>query len=163
MPNPFALFDLPAQFAIDLDDLQRRYLRRSAETHPDRFVDPLEQADAADRAAALNDALGRLTDPERRARLLLEMAGHRASTDEKTLPPELLMEVMEVRESLEEAIAQNDEAELQRLRRWVAEQRTQYLDELTKLFGADAVDAAAVQRQLNGLRYVQRMREQMPD
>ena len=163
MPDPFALFDLPRGFAVDLSELQRRYLQRSAETHPDRFTDPLEQADAADRAAELNDALKRLTDPERRARLLLELAGQEISSDEQTLPPAMLMEVMEVREALDQAVEQNDTAELERLHRWVQQQRDEYLQQLASLFEAPSLDAAAVQRQLNGLRYIERMREQMPE
>jgi len=75
MPDAFDLLSQPAVFDLDPAALEAAYLRAAAATHPDRFDDPLEQADAADRAAAVTTAHAQLKDPEKRARVLLGRLG----------------------------------------------------------------------------------------
>ena len=163
MPDAFDLLDVPARFDLDPEALRQRMLERTAASHPDRFDDPVEQADAAERTAALNGAYRELADPERRARLLLKRAGQEAgSDDDESLPPAMLMEVMEVREELEAATEAGDAAKLAELRRWAEGQRAEHFIALEAHFGKSEVDGAAVRKTLNALRYVQRMLEQMP-
>ena len=162
MPDPFTTLGLEPRFNLDPAELERRVLELSSRWHPDRFTDPLEQADAAERIAAVNHAHRTLRDPATRAAALLDRQGH-VTGDEKALPPDLLMEVMEVREAMEEATADRDEAELARLRRWAEDQREQRLAAIARLFDREPVDAPAVREQLNALRYATRMLEQMPD
>ncbi len=114
----FALFELPAHFEIDLADLEKRYLALSRQLHPDRHA----TRGAADRLASvqkttdLNEAYRTLKDDFRRAELLLRMHGIETSEDKvqdvrTTVDTTLLMEVMELREALEEARgAKNAEA-----------------------------------------------------
>ena len=159
--DPFELLGIEPRFDVDEAELHRRFIAASSATHPDRFNDPLEQADAADRAAAINAAYQTLSDPERRANALLLLRGGAAKEDDKSLPPDLLMEMMEVRERMEEAVASDDAAELDALRQWVDAERRSRLDHIASLFHAS--DLAGVRLQLNALRYVERMLEQMPD
>ncbi|MEM7624715.1 MAG: Fe-S protein assembly co-chaperone HscB [Planctomycetota bacterium] len=164
MPDPFALLGLPPRFDLDQAELQQRFLAASSENHPDRFTDPLDQADAAERSAAINHAHQTLADPESRARALLALHGDADEADtDAALPPALLMEVMEIREEMEQAIAGDDHATLARLRTWAHEKRDEHVAELASRFAASPVDATTVRRVLNALRYVQRMLDQMPD
>ena len=165
MPDPFAVFDLPPRFDVDSDELRRRYLEASAASHPDRFTDPLDQADAEERIAEVNHAYRTLADPESRAHALLHLLGvSDGGTDEKaSLPPALLMELLEVREALEEAIAENNADAVKRYRADAEAQRQEHLDRLAMLFDADPVDTKAVRQELNLLRYAQRMLEQTHD
>ncbi len=159
MPDAFDLLSQPAVFDLDPAALEAAYLRAAAATHPDRFDDPLEQADAADRAAAVTTAHAQLKDPEKRARVLLGRLG--VTTDAGgSPPPALLMEVMEVREELESALQEQDDAEVTRLRGWAETRRTGHLDKLSTLFAAEPVDTDTVIAQLNALRYMQRMLDQ---
>ncbi|MEM1213381.1 MAG: Fe-S protein assembly co-chaperone HscB [Planctomycetota bacterium] len=159
MDDPFAVFGLERGFELDAGALRSAMLRLTAQTHPDRYTDPIEQAEAAERSAAINRAYTELKDPERRARVLLRLYGH--AIDEKASPPPaLLMEVMEVREQMEEAIASKDTAALARLRADAETQRGERLEAIAAAFGRD--DLEAVAGQLQGLRYVERMLEQMP-
>lgn len=174
MRDAFDIMDMPRRFDLDQKALHRRFIELSAAHHPDRFTDALDQADAAERAAAINEAYRTLSDPERRAGALLAVLGGAAKEDDKSLPPNLLMEMMEVRERMEEAIAEDDKATLAELRTWAEGQRRAYLDATAKLFdealraraedaGADVSEAlGAVRMQLNALRYFERMLEQMP-
>ena len=166
--NPYEVFDLPPTFDVDERALQRRYVQLSAATHPDRFPDPVEQAEAAERSAAINQAHRQLRDPEQRARVLLELMGSAEPDDNSKLPPDVLMELMEVREALEEARSRGDEAAIARTVRDARADRKQHLERVGQLF-AEAQTAsedtradllAQVRDELNALRYVQRLLEQ---
>ncbi|MEM6553494.1 MAG: Fe-S protein assembly co-chaperone HscB [Planctomycetota bacterium] len=159
MDDPFAVFGLEREFEIDAAVLRSAMLRLTAQTHPDRYTDPIEQAEAAERSAAINRAYAELKDPERRARALLLLRGH--VIDEKASPPPaLLMEVMEMREAMESAIESKDSAALAGLRADAETQRGERLAAIAAAFQRD--DLEAVAGQLQGLRYVERMLEQMP-
>jgi len=177
MPNVFEILDCPVRFDLDTAALQRRYLQLSAAHHPDRFADPDAQAEAAERAAAINQAYQILRIPERRAEALLILLGGTSSSTDKSLPPELLMQMMEVREELEQALASHDQATLNRLRTWARAQRTERLQHIGQILAQffpppDALaaqpssDREALLKQarleLNALRYFQRMLEQLP-
>lgn len=166
----FAVLGVPHRFDLDPADLHRRFLAASAANHPDRYTDPDQQQEAARRAAQINEAYRRLADPETRAKALLALLGEGDEWDEKSLPPELLMEVLEIREEMEQAIAQQDHETLTRLRGWAQQQRAGYLKRIAEFF--DSVNSSSgpqrsqtlqkIQLQVNALRYIQRMLEQMP-
>ncbi len=171
--HAFELFGLSLGFAIDLAELQKNYIAKSAEFHPDRFLDPLDQAEAAEKISEINDANRRLRDPESRANLLLEILGGPSKEADKSLPSELLMEMMEVREEQEEAESKGDAEKLTKLKRWAEERRDGELDKVSELFGGidmrgdfGGIDAGVLKRirgALNCLRYYVRMLEQLPE
>lgn len=163
MPDPFAALGLPRKFDLDEAELHDRYVKAAAATHPDRFTDPVDQAEAADRAALLNEAYQTLLDPEKRANALLVTLGGAAKEDDNALPPDLLMDMMDVRERMEEAIATEDAAALAELRAWAASKRDEHLANVTALLSGDAPQLKPVRMELNALRYIERMLEQMPD
>jgi molecular chaperone HscB len=167
--DPFELLDLPRRFELDRAALRSAYLQRAARLHPDRFRDPVERAEAARRAAELNDARAILADDERRANALLALLGGPDREDEKTLPDGFLMEIMDVRQEMEAALASGDPAERARFEAWAAEQRTERLEAIAGLFeralaSPDQDLLAAIRVELNALRYIERMIEQLdPD
>lgn len=168
MFDPFAILGVPRRFDLDEAELQRRFLAASAATHPDRFTDPIEQVEAAERAAEINEAYRVLSSPEARADALLRLLGGPAKEEDKSLPPNLLMEMMEVREELEEAQESGDEATIRRLRDWATQQRAARLAKVADYFRAVTGDscpketAKNIRLELNALRYAQRMLDQMP-
>ena len=166
--DPFDLFEIPPTFDIDEEDLHCRFLQATAENHPDRYDDPVQQADAADRSALINEAYVVLKDPERRANALIARLGGPAKEDDKSLPPDLLMEMMEIRERLEDAQASGDAEKQRELAAWAAGERRRHLDAIASLFDTtrngppDQLQPTLkrVRVQLNALRYVQRMIDQ---
>jgi len=164
--DPFALLGLPRRFAIDAAQLQAAWLRRTASLHPDRITDPMQQAEAARNSARINDARNVLHDDEQRANVLLSLLGGPAKEQDKSLPDGFLMDILEVRQQMEEAQASGDEPELRKFEAWANEQRTQYMSQLIPLFDAvaDSPDPAIlreIRQLLNGWRYIERMREQV--
>ncbi len=100
----FALFQLEPRFALGIGDLETAYRTVASRVHPDRFAqaEASSQRWALESATTANEAYHTLRKPLTRARYLLEMRGvetGRAST----LSPAMLMEQMDLRESLEDA------------------------------------------------------------
>jgi molecular chaperone HscB len=106
LKNHFELFGLPLAYALDLAHLDRVYRDIQSQVHPDRFA----HAGDAERRASMqmttqvNEAYRTLRSPVRRASYLLELNGVDTGFETNTaMPPEFLMQQMELREKLEEA------------------------------------------------------------
>jgi molecular chaperone HscB len=167
MPDPFQTLGLPRRFDLDEADLHARFIHASSTHHPDRHTDPVLQAEAAEQSAEINHAYAVLSDPERRADTLLTLLGGPAKDQDKSLPPALLMDMMVIREQLEETVAENNEAELEKLRAWANGQRETHLAKVAELFDGEEstlpdAKAKSIRLELNTLRYIERMLEQMP-
>jgi molecular chaperone HscB len=102
----YSLFDLPREFAVDPEELGRRFRERSRQLHPDRFAraEPRERLLSLERATRLNDAHRVLKDWRLRAAYLLRLAGQDVFGAGRTFhDPEFLEEQLEWREALAEA------------------------------------------------------------
>lgn len=101
----FALFDLPVQFALDLNALRDKYRALQAEVHPDKFASATAQEKrlSVQYASYVNQAFQTLRDPMERGRYLLELKGVAWGDESATIKdPSFLMEQMELRETLAE-------------------------------------------------------------
>lgn len=161
-PDPFELLALPARFDIDPVALQRAYLIRSAAAHPDLAA----AATAAADSAALNRARQILEDPESRADALLSRLGGPSREADRSLPDGFLMEIMDIREQLDAAIASRDSAAAARLHEWAAAERARHIAEVGARFAAlstpaDPASLRQIRRSLNAWRYIERMLEQL--
>jgi len=106
--DDFALFGVARKFAQDLNGLEARWKALQREAHPDKFA---AQGSAAQRLAMqwsvrINEAWQRLKDPVRRAAYLCELAGAPLQAESNTaMPAQFLMQQMEWREALEDAVS----------------------------------------------------------
>jgi len=123
MHNHFDLFGLTPAFSIEGEALERSYRDIQSKVHPDRFA----HAGDAERRASLqwttrvNEAYRTLRDPVQRAKHLLELNGVDVAFETNTaMPPEFLMQQMELRETLEDA---KNAAALDALRRDLRKQK----------------------------------------
>jgi molecular chaperone HscB len=135
MQSHFELFGLPAAFAVEADALERSYREIQSKVHPDRFA----HAGDAERRASLqwttrvNEAYRMLKDPVQRAKHLLELHGVDVAFETNTaMPPEFLMQQMELRESLEGA---KTPASLDEMRKRLRQNKTELQKQI-----ADALD-----------------------
>lgn len=102
----FALFGLPRQQGIDLVRLEGLYRDVQTKVHPDKHahLSDSEKRQAMQWATHANEAYLTLKDPLKRARYLLELAGHDVRLETNTaMPVEFLMAQMELREAVGEA------------------------------------------------------------
>jgi curved DNA-binding protein CbpA len=160
MKDPFSTLGVAARFDLDPRELQRAYLRRAAETHPDLEGD---QGDSA--SAELNKARAVLEDPEARANALLQLLGGPSKEDDRSLPEGFLAEVMDVRQEVEESLGAGGGAARERWERWAQERRSAYIEKLKGLLGGAGPPSAGVlrtaRRELNAWRYIERLIEQL--
>lgn len=112
----FELFELPAQFTVDLSELEQIWRAKSAQVHPDRFAtaSDAEKRVAMQWASLINQAYQVLKNPITRATYLCEQQGVDIAAESNTaMAPEFLFKQMAWREELEAAGA--DQAALGRL------------------------------------------------
>ncbi len=165
--NYFIEFSLEPNYEIDLKDLERRYLERSKQVHPDRFVN----APTRDRVAALsasmavNQAYNILKNDRLRAEHLLSLFGLSIDQGEK-IDPTFLIEILEAREELAEALAASNHSLVRELEEAMLDRRDQALKQIERLFGkvrehpsASQAELAAIKRELISLRYIDRYLE----
>lgn len=175
--NPFADLGLPVRFDLSPAQIERAYLSRIAQQHPDlASADPYAgeaelQGEAA--PAHLNAARQVLTHAESRARALLYLLAPGAlTTHANALPPGFLAQILEVREEVEPAIASSDagaRATREHWRAWALSQRALYEARAAELFAALAATpshaatphVSALAAHLNAWRYIERLLEQL--
>jgi len=161
----FACFGIPRAYAIDRDALEDRYLDLSREAHPDRVAggSPREQRLAVERASQINVAYRTLRDPVGRAEYLVKLGGFDLDlTDPQRGAPDpgqsFLIEMVELRESLEEAQAAGPAA-VDRLRDAIEERIEGHLDAGIDALEADDIRGAAMQLVLH--RYLRRFLDEV--
>lgn len=132
-------------FAIDLSALKKEFLQLQARAHPDLHP----QADKK-RAEALssriNEAYKTLQNPLLRAQYLLSLRGIEVAEDEtaKVEDPELLMEVLDARESIEEAESEEDLVEMRERNEERIAESTEIIDQAFKRDDLEAAKSEAV-------------------
>ncbi len=156
----FRLFGLPRRYAIDPDDLHRRFLSISRNIHPDFFQGQApEMRNLALRLSSqVNAAYRTLKDPLLRAEYLLESSGGQSLADDKSVPENLLHDVMMLREEIEEAQTGGDVKALAAIREQIESRQitTQArVAALCERLDEQSDDVRAeLRRQLNAMRYL---------
>lgn len=143
---------------MDLDRarVERAYLARLGGAHPDLGGEAVD-------ASAINEARDVLIDPERRANLLLALRGGPGASECKDLPEGFLMEMMELRQTIEEEVDADPEGARAKWERWGRERREAHAANVSAMLDGDA-DLRDVRVELNAWRYIERLIEQLdPD
>lgn len=149
------MLGLAPQFLIDPEVIERAFLERSKRVHPDRFATApvAERTKALSQARALNDAYQAVKKPVARAEYLLARAGVTIGDNER-LEPEMIEQVLELREELALARQRQDRAALESFQAQMRARRAQAVDQLAPLFARQ--DLQAIKRELISLRYIDR-------
>jgi len=103
-PTHFERLGLPKRFALDVQEIERNYLARSRESHPDfhRMASSAEQRASLEQSAALNEAYATLREPFRRAEYLLQLQGGPTAAEHKEMTPAFLEEMLDLRMEIED-------------------------------------------------------------
>lgn len=101
----FQIFGLEKQYVIEEDNLERTYKNWQKKLHPDLVHSKSEKEKefAAEQSARVIDAYRTLGDPLSRALYILKLEGVDVDEEETISEPELLAEILEIREAVEEA------------------------------------------------------------
>lgn len=157
--SPFAVLGLPVRFDLSRAELEARWKELSKAFHPDRHQQksPAERRAALTRAVAVNEAYRRLKDELTRAQAILELRGE---TGGEAADPELLMEVMELREALSERKAEGDLPRIEALAAHVQESSARAHAQLGRALD-ETQDAQAAHVALGRLRYFRRFLDEV--
>jgi molecular chaperone HscB len=149
----FERLGLPRRFSVDPAAVEREYLARSRQVHPDfhRLGPEAEQRASLELSAALNEAYLTLKDPFRRAEYLLGLLGGPTAQDEKNLDQVFLLEMMDLRERIEEA--KSTRTGLDELERDLIGRLADLVTQLGDRF--DASERVVVRRLLNAAKTLQ--------
>lgn len=102
--NYFELFDLPVSLQVDRQILSKKYFELQKQFHPDFFTqeDEADQKEALEKSSLVNKALKVLQQPDLTIQYLLQLKGLLTENEKYALPPDFLMEMMELNEKLTE-------------------------------------------------------------
>lgn len=112
--NYFELFEIPVQLKVNREALSGKFFALSKKYHPDYFAGESEelQAEALERSAMLNKAWQTFHTQDATIKYVLQEKGLLEAEEKYSLPPDFLMEVMDINEQLMERDAATDEAAL---------------------------------------------------
>ncbi|KAH0780581.1 hypothetical protein KY290_000179 [Solanum tuberosum] len=101
----FQIFGLEKKYEIEGENLERKYKDWQRKLHPDlvHTKSQKEREYAAEQSARVIDAYRTLTDPLSRAIYILKLEGVHVDEEEKIDDVELLTEMLEIRETVDEA------------------------------------------------------------
>ncbi len=102
--NYFELFELPPGIQIDRNLLGQKYFALQKKFHPDFFTQEteFEQAEALELSSQVNKAYKVFKNEDETIKYLLQLKGILEEEEKYQLPPDFLMEVMELNEHLSE-------------------------------------------------------------
>ncbi len=100
--NYFDLFEMPVSIHIDKTVLTKKYVELQKKYHPDFFTleNEAAQENALEVSSAINKAMKVFKTPDATLKYVLELKGMVEEEEKYPLPPDFLMEVMELNENL---------------------------------------------------------------
>lgn len=161
--NPFEIFSLPKKFALNEEELTARYIEVVKKVHPDRFANAgeAEKRVAQQWATLINESYAKLKSPTERAKLLCESLGVKVNENSSGgIEEEFLLEQLERRERLEEALEAQDQAELDALAEEINREYGLLVAELEKKLDEDK-DAAAAALFVQKLLFLNRQKSEL--
>jgi molecular chaperone HscB len=102
--NYFELFQFPSAPSVDRSLLPAKYFELQKKSHPDFFTQgtETEQEDSLALSADINKAFTIFRDEQRTIEYFLQTKGLITENEKYNLPPDFLMEMMEINEALTE-------------------------------------------------------------
>lgn len=100
--NYFELFEIPVSLTPDKATITKRYVELQKKYHPDFFTqeDEASQQEALEKSSAINKAIKVFKNPDATIKYVLELKSLVEEEEKYPLPPDFLMEVMELNENL---------------------------------------------------------------
>lgn len=163
--NYFDCLGVPLSYDQDPSDLVRRHRKAQRTFHPDRFVSKSarERRLSLEHATALNDALRVLRDASLRAQYMLKLRGCDLEDESKqvSLSPMFLMEVMELREVIDELKGSDTHVERGQIERDVAQKYEAVLSGLSRGFSNNGTSTDDIAQGVAQLKYLKRILEEL--
>lgn len=116
--NYFELFEIPVSLKVDATKLKQQFFILSRKYHPDFFTQENEndQAEALDKSSMVNKAFKVFQHQNETIKYVLHLKGLLEEEEKYQLPPDFLMEMMELNEQLSDAKMEDDKASLEKIK-----------------------------------------------
>ena len=103
--NYFEIFGLPIQLKVNKTDLPKRFFELSRKFHPDFYANstPSEKEKVLQITANLNKAFKTFQNEDDTMKYVLQLKGLLEEEEKYQLPPDFLMEVLEINEKVMDA------------------------------------------------------------
>ncbi len=105
----FELFDIPVQLKVNKASLSKKFFELSRKFHPDFFANENEevQGEALEKSALLNKAWKTFQNSDATIKYVLQEKRLLEEEEKYELPPDFLMEVLEINEQIMDANEQS--------------------------------------------------------
>jgi molecular chaperone HscB len=135
--NYFELYDINESFNIDDVLLKRKFYDLSKRYHPDFYVNesPEKQQEILELSTLNNKAYQVLSEPQKLTEYLLRLHGLAEEGEKHQLPPDFLMEMMEINEALMELEMEPDSSKLEEIGMQVEEKMNDLKNEFEVFSG----------------------------
>ncbi len=99
--NYFELYNIPVSLQPDQQVVKQRFYELSRKYHPDFYSNASEdeQADVLEKSSAVNKAFKVFSNPDETVKYVLQQKGLLEEEEKYQLPPQFLMEMMELNEA----------------------------------------------------------------
>ncbi len=133
--NYFELFEIPVQLKVDKSTLPLKFFAMSKKYHPDYFINAgeEEQKEMLEKSALLNKAFKTFQLPDETIKYVLQLKNLIEEEEKYQLPPDFLMEVMEINEALMELEPGADTTEIPQLESRIAELETEIYEPVKEI------------------------------
>lgn len=103
--NYFELFGLPVAPSVEKSLISAKYFELQRKNHPDFFTQAteMEKEDSLKLSADINKAFAVFSDEQRTIEYFLQLKGTITENEKYNLPPDFLMEMLELNEALSDA------------------------------------------------------------
>ena len=116
--NYFELFEMPISFTPDAKQVNRQFYVLSRRYHPDFFANgtSAEQAAALENSSQVNKGMRVLQLRDETIKYVLQLKGLLEEEEKYALPPEFLMEMMDLNEQVMEPETDNNNAAVENIK-----------------------------------------------
>src|SRR5215211_2163312 len=114
----FELYNIPVSLKPNQQLVKQKFYELSRKYHPDFFANATdeEQADVLEKSSMVNKAFKTFQNPDATIKYVLQQKGLLEEEEKYQLPPDFLMEMLDLNEQLTEAKLEGDEERMKQVK-----------------------------------------------
>ncbi|MBN9299982.1 MAG: DnaJ domain-containing protein [Filimonas sp.] len=145
----FELFRLPVTLQPDAQQVKKQFYALSRQYHPDFFANAseAEQAEALEKSSLVNKAFKIFQSQDETIKYVLREKGLLQDDEKYHLPPDFLMEMMELNEQLMDAKMEGDETALNNVKSQISNLKSEIYEPVAKVV-ADYQEGITTEKEL---------------
>jgi len=122
--NYFELYNIPVSFLPDQQQLKQKFYELSRKYHPDFYTqeNEFEQSEALEKSSQVNKAYKVFQNKDETIKYVLQLKGLLEEEEKYQLPPDFLMEMMDLNEQLTDAKMEEDPSAIAALKKAIENQ-----------------------------------------